>query len=408
MTPVYNYKARDDDGIMKKSDLVAADLKEAIIILKEKGLYAITIKESTDQWGNGFFNRFFRRYANARELTVFSRQLAVMIRAGISITYSLEILSEQLENKRFKKALQSTVKSLEAGKSLQESLGNNGKIFPSIFINMIGAGEKAGALENVLERMAFYYETDYEMQKKIQGALIYPSILLISVIIVLFIMTAFVLPEFSAVFLGLNMKLPFLTQIILGLGEVFQWIIMIMFFIVVLVFLTLKLEVTFGENRSKFRKYIDLLKLRLPIMKNIVQKVILARFSRTLSTLISNGIPLLTSLELVKTTINNKVIEKTIQDAYNNIKDGESLCGPFYNKKHIPPLVSKMIAVGEESGSLDEMLVKVADYFELESKHTLDRFSSLIEPTLILFMAVVIGLIVVSFVLPMMQFWQVF
>ncbi len=407
MSPVYRFKAKDDKGVIIKDDVTANNLKEANRRLKSKGLYPILIESKTNNSAR-FFKIVMTRPAGAKELAVFSRQLAVMIKSGLTLTASLLILTEQLGSSKIRKSLEQAIRMLEEGNSLQVSLGSYEGVFPSIYLNMIGAGEKAGALETVLERMAIHYEKEYEMQKKMQGALLYPSILLISSLVVLFILSSYVLPEFAAVFFGLGVEIPFTTNAILIISELLGRGVQVGLFAVIVLFTLSRLEQKNQVGINVFIKFFDRVKLNLPGVNSIYKKIIMARFSRTFSTLIGNGIPMLISLELVKKTINNSVIEATIQEAYVNTQNGAPLSKSFSNQKHIPLLVEKMIAVGEETGSLEEMLIRLAEYFELESRYALEKLSSSIEPIMIIFMTVVTGIIVISFVLPMMQIWQVF
>ena len=411
MGQTYYYKARDKFGRMEVGSLTANDINEVVKNLKKHDLFAVSISKNNLKTRYGFrewvLDNLVWKKPNARELMIFSRQLSYMIRSGLNLINSLSTLSDQMTNSKLKNALTLAVKSLEEGSSLRGALEKNKNVFPPIYLSMIGAGEEAGALEEVLDRIVVHYELEYEMEQKVKGALIYPGILIISTFIVLYILTSYVLPEFSLVFSGLDIELPFLTLFVFRFSEIIQNTTLILLPIVLLLFISLKLNLKLSED-SKLSEWVDLLKLKVPVVKNIVQKVMFARFSRTLSTLIGSGIPLLLSLELVKEILNNKVIEKTIHKSYDNVKNGQPFATPFKDNENIPILVGKMISVGEETGSLEDTLDKLACYYELESKYSLERLTTMIEPMLVIFLMLIIGFIVVSVILPMMQLWQVF
>ncbi|ACB85668.1 type II secretion system F family protein [Natranaerobius thermophilus] len=404
MTPKYSYKARDPSGNLIKGSQETEDRQSLIQELKSDQLYIVEIKQTGKEFSFSNLKKYFQKPVASRDLMIFSRQFATMIKAGVTVLDSLESLSEQMDSKKLSRGLVNVTESLRGGNSLAESFHEQKDVFPELFVNMISAGEEAGALEDVLERMAVHYEKEHQLLEKIKSAMTYPVILLGVAFLVVYFLVTYVLPEFAGIFAGMDVELPLLTEIMLFTGKALraniQWLLIIL--------IVLSLAGYYLLNTDGGKYLYDKAKLTLPVLGGVSKKVIIARFSRILTTLIGSGITLMDALGLVKKTIGNKLMEKVLDEAVDNIEQGQTMSKPFEESELFPPLVSKMMSVGEETGAIEEMMDKVADFYEQESSYTLDRLSALIEPVMILILMVVVAVIVLAVVLPMVEMWQIY
>ncbi|OWZ84052.1 type II secretion system F family protein [Natranaerobius trueperi] len=403
MTSIYIYKARDINGNKIENTIESKDENSAILTLRNKNLFITDIKKANKL--NIYLNNIdlFNRITS-RDLMIISRQLSTMIKAGITIVDSLDVLAQQNVNNKFKKSISSITERVRTGEGLGESFEHRQDVFPSLFVNMITAGEESGALDDILDKISIHYQKDYDTKEKVKNVMTYPIILLVVSLAVIYILITQILPEFSHILDDAGITLPLITEIIIRTGilideQVITFLILLMIFLGA-VYLSLKTKLGI--------RFFELFLLVTPFIKDIYIKVSMARFSRTLATLVGSGIPLLESLKLVKKTLNNGVVESVIDSSILNLKKGQPMSEPMAQSDLFPPLVSKMIAVGEETGQLEEMLIELATFYEKESKFTLERLSSLIEPFMILFMTIIVGLIVLSVVLPMVEIWQIF
>jgi type IV pilus assembly protein PilC len=330
------------------------------------------------------------------ELSVFSRQLATMVNAGLPLVQGLEILSEQSEKKSFKLLIGKVKEAVEGGSSLSESLGKYPKAFSSLFINMISAGEASGMLDDILMRMASYLEDTSKLQKKVKAALIYPAVITLTAVAITVFMLVKVVPSFAEIYSGFGADLPGPTQLLLSVSRlVTDYLLLFLGGVAGLGFTFFMISRT-----DKGRSIIDTAILHVPIAGKLIKKVAISRFSRTLSTLIKSGVSILTSLDIVAKTCGNKVVEKVIRNVLESVKGGETIAQPLSKSTIFPPLVVKMVAVGEQTGSLEEMLVKVANFYDAEVSTTVEGLTSLIEPMVIVVLGVVIGGIVLALYLP--------
>jgi type IV pilus assembly protein PilC len=422
--PVYNFRAKNWNGVWKEGVVTADEKREAARSLGERGLVVISIKDyrglhklgkikvprslSREAFVNlgktVKFSSILKTRPGTRDLMFFSRQFSTMIDAGITILNGLQLLKEQMEHPVLKKKLGDVAKSVEEGNSLAESFRAQNGIFPSLFINMIEAGESSGALETVLKRMALHFEKQHDLEQKIKSATIYPKFIITVIFLaVIFLMTV-VLPRITGMFEGMNVKLPATTRMLLVMGEVLSsyWH---------LVLLALLL-IYFGLNRflttEKGVYYRDRLRLSLPLSGSIYRKILIARFSRTLGMLLASGVGLLQALELVEKVTGNMVFEDIIKQAREGIAEGQPMAEPLAAAAFFPSMVIEMISIGEQTGTLDGMLIKAAEFFEADVSYVVERLSSLTEPVLILFMAGIIGFIAVSILMPMLEVYQLF
>jgi type IV pilus assembly protein PilC len=338
-----------------------------------------------------------KKKVKLKDLTVFSRQFATMINSGVSITRALAILSEQVENPTLAAVITQVQKDVEGGLSLSEALAKQEKIFPPIFVNMARAGEAGGVLDEVLLRIADHFESEASLRARVKSAMTYPVAVFIFAITIAFIMITFIVPIFMNMFSSLGGDLPGPTKMLVGLSNFIRgrWYI---------IFGTL-MAFVYGFRafkRNPRGRYIwDSFKLKMPVLGQLSRKMAIAKFARTFSTLISSGVPILQALDIVAETAENAVVTKAIRESRASIKEGETISKPLGASGVFPPMVVQMIAIGEETGALDSMLKKIADFYDGEVSATVDSLTSLLEPVLMVFMGVMIGGIVVSLYLPM-------
>jgi type IV pilus assembly protein PilC len=326
----------------------------------------------------------------------FTRQLAVLIGAGLPLLRSIRILSEQTESANLKEALTGIAGEIESGNTLSEGMAKYPRVFDRLFVNMIRAGEIGGALEAVLERLAIFAEKAANVRSKIKTAMWYPFFVLLITGGLMVLILGWIVPNFAAVYAELGAELPGMTQLLIRMSEIVTkryWaVIMIIVFIVMLWNLVRKYD--WGLFAT------DTFLLRLPVFGKILQKASLARWARTFATLLEAGVPILQTLTIVKDTSGNEVVSRAVMEIHNSIKEGESISEPLKKFPVFPPLVVHMVAVGEETGNIDTMLIKVAEFYEREVDDAVDGLSKLIEPLLIVFLGVVIGFIVIALYLP--------
>ncbi|MFA5393497.1 MAG: type II secretion system F family protein [Candidatus Ratteibacteria bacterium] len=341
----------------------------------------------------------FRHKIKLDEIAAFSRQLATMVKAGLPIHQSLGILSEQSESKIFKTVIDDMQKRINTGNSLSETLQQYPRIFSGLYVNMVRAGEMSGTLDRILNRISDYLEANSKLQKKIKAALSYPT----AVLVMAFFVTAFLLlkvvPTFKGIFESLGGKLPLPTLVLLKISELFRhYFVFLVIGIIILIYI-FKLYKKSPAGGLK----IDRLLFRLPVFGKIIKKIIVARFCRTLSTLVRSGVAILVSLKIVAAASGNKVVEIAVIEASKNVEKGQPIAEPLAKCGIFPLMVTRMIAVGEEVGALDEMLEKVADFYETEVDAAVSSLTSLIEPIIMVFLGIVIGGIALAILLPIFK-----
>lgn len=397
--PKFKYEGRERSG--KKSGRVTASSKrEAVLKLSELGIRITSIEEIPETLLTKDIS--IGNPVKLQEFVIYLRQFATLLRAGVTIVDATNILSQQTSSKALRNALEQMEDDLKSGQSLSATAAKHKKIFSSMFVNMIKAGEASGSMEETLERLAIQYEKQNRTKQKIQSALAYPmAVAIVAVVVVIFLLVS-VVPTFVSMFEGFGAQLPAITLFVLNSSIFMQeyWYIVIGFFVVV--FATF-----FALRKNKQTKYyLDVAALKMPIFGSMIQKAVLARMTRTLSSLFSSSVPILQSLMIVEKIVENEVIAKVIASSRTSLENGRSLTEPM--KKHwaFPPLVTQMIAIGEETGSLDEMLGKVADFYEEEVENSTDRLKSLIEPLMIVLLAGIVGTIVIAIIVPMFDIFN--
>jgi type IV pilus assembly protein PilC len=397
--PRYKYSGRDRKG--KKTGIVTAVSKrEAMLQLKESGIRVQDIQEVPETFLTKEIT--IGNPVKLQDFVIYLRQFATLLKAGVTVVESTAILAKQTESKALKRALIAVEQDLRDGLPLSDAASRHKKIFSGMFVNMIKAGEAGGNMDETLERLAVHFEKQHYTKQKIISALAYPiTVGIITVAVVIFLLVS-VVPTFVEMFKDFGGELPAITQFVLSSSEFMQqyW------WFVIILFLAVFTGIVLIRNNKASKYYLDYFLLRMPIFGKILQKAAIARMTRTLSSLFSSSVPILQALSIVESIVENEVMAKVIAKSRDSLEQGKSLTEPM--KKHwvFPPLVSQMIAIGEESGSLDAMLGKVADFYEKEVESATDRLKSLIEPLMIVFLASIVGTIVTSIMVPMFEIFQ--
>ena len=393
---IYKYKALTKQGETIEGFFEASDEADVLTMLKSNDYLPISVEKDI---GAGAQISLFSPKVKKKDLAVFCRQFYTMIEAGLGIVKCFEILEAQTSNKTLRSALGAIHEDVQKGFTISEAMNNHDKVFPSILINMIEAGEVSGTLDSILERMARHFEQESKLESKIKSALVYPSALIVVSIAVVIFMLVAVLPTFTSMFTSSGVDLPWPTQLLMNLSEWIKtyWYLLGGGLLIVVMGWFYFISTTEG------RRFLDNLKIKIPGIRVTSIKIITARFTRTLSTLLASGIPLLQALEVVGKVLNNVVVQDRLIDSTDGIRRGASLSRAVRAMDIFPPMVDSMINIGEESGALDEILYKTADFYEDEVEMSLQRMTTLIEPVLLVFMAVTIGFIVIAMAMPMFE-----
>lgn len=398
--PKFKFVAKNSQG-QTISETVEAENEGAIIeSLRKRQLIIISIMSQSAKGRRLSFEMpFLGGGVKIDDLVVFSRQLATMVSAGLPIVQSLDILAEQIEKKHLKNVVAVVKKDVETGSSLSEAMGKHPKIFSDLFINMVSAGETSGMLDEILGRVAAYLEATSRLVKKISSALVYPIVVVIMAFVITLFMLIKVVPTFKGIFSGLGGELPTPTLVLMKISDTLRQYFPIVFGIMVVIAIILVRYI----NTSKGRLQFDTFLLKLPLVGKLVRKMAISRFARTLSTLIKSGVPILAALEIVGKTSGNKVIEVAVHNVRDSIREGESIAAPLAKSGVFPPLVVRMISVGEQTGSLEEMLSKISDFYDTDVTTSVDGLTSLIEPLVMIFLGLIIGSIVVALYMPIFK-----
>ncbi len=392
--PIYKYKAKTMDGATIKGTLEAKEKRTVIEQLKNKGYFPLEVEEqgllSTE------INFSFNKKIKIGDISVFCRQFATIINAGIPVLGCLDIIKQQTEHKKLKEIIGKVYEMVQKGNTLSTAMREH-KAFPSILINMVEAGEMSGTLDTSFERMALHFEKENRLNKKVKGAMTYPLVIAVIATIVITILVTFVVPTFVGMFASMDMELPTTTKVLLWISDFVKnrWYF-ILAFIVVVGFLFKKYA-----DSEVGRLTLDGIRLRLPIFGSLNKKIIASRFSRTLSTLLASGLPLLTALEVVAKVVDNHVVEKGLRKASEEVSRGVSLAQPVGKIGVFPPMVVHMLRIGEDTGSLESIMEKTADFYDTELEAAIGQMTTLLEPLIMVVMAVVVAFIIISIVQPM-------
>ena len=404
--PVYEYTALDRTGKTTTGIIDADSPVGARQKLRGSGIFPVEVKESTSRLkgvssGQTSISKLFQRIKPG-ELSVITRQLSILLGAGVTLVSSLETLISQITNPSLKKVLAQVKESVNEGNSLAFSLSKNPKIFSRIYINMVRAGEASGSLDLVLDRLAEFGERQEALKGRFKAALAYPVFMFFVGTIILFCLVTFVMPNLTRIFTDMNQALPLPTLVLIGASnflKAFWWLILL---ITGGILLSLRQLV----KTPKGHHLLDEIKLRLPVFGVINVKTAMARFGRTLGSLLQNGVPILSALEIVRNIVNNTLIAQAIDNAMVQIKAGKSLAAPLSQSRWFPPIAVQLISVGEQSGELENMLNKIADIYERETEAQIMAMTSMLEPVMILAMGLSVGFIVISILLPIFEMNQ--
>ena len=396
----YVFKAMDLAGVQAKGE-VEAESKQAVAEqLKERGLVVVDIaaKYRSKEINIDLFAR-----VNAKDLAVASRQLATMVTSGMSIMRALQILETQTGSKLLRETVAAVRRDVEAGLLLSDAMGRHPKVFGPLYVSMVRAGETGGVLEECLMRVADQLEKDAALRRQVRAAMVYPAIVITFAITVLLALVAFLIPVFVGVFKQFPGKLPALTQFMVSFSHLVthQWYLLIAFFAGSIGgFIAIK-------RNQRGRDTWDAFKLRIPMkIGEVVQKVAIARWSRTLSALTSAGVPIMQAIEITGKTAGNAVIERSMGDVITSIKGGGTISAPLKDCPAFPPMVAQMVGVGEETGALDSMLAKIADFYDSEVEAAVKALTSIMEPVMIIFVGGIVGVIVISMYLPLFSIYN--
>ncbi|MDP3143142.1 MAG: type II secretion system F family protein [Candidatus Omnitrophota bacterium] len=398
---LFKYTAVDQDSHKLSGKMIADDQSVVVEELRKRKLVITSVSEVKAGSFEGL-SLFKSKKVKLEDLVAFSRQLATMIEAGIPLIQSLDALQEQVSTGEFKKVVTGIRSDIETGNSLSASFAKHPQIFDTLYINMVKAGESSGMLNIILERISSYLEKTVGLQRKLKSAMVYPIIVISMAIIITTILLVKVVPTFKGIFDMLGGELPMPTRILILISDILRrWLIYAVSIMGLGVFLVNRYIRT-DTGRLKF----DQLKLKLPVVGDLFRKVSISRFSRTLSTLIQSGVPILGALEIVGKTSGNRVIEIAVNNVKNNVREGESIAQPLIKSGVFPPMVTRMISVGEQTGELEKMLGKVADFYDEEVEAALSGLTSMIEPLIIAFLGVIVGGIVIALFLPIIKITQ--
>jgi type IV pilus assembly protein PilC len=396
----FAYVGRNRSGAVKKGELTAKTRDEAVDQLRKQNVVVTSLEEKAGK-GTGF-NLNFGSGLTDKDLVVFTRQFGTMINAGLPLVQCLEILSTQSENKTLRESITEVKAHVEGGSTFSDALRRFPKVFDDLYVNMVHAGEVGGLLDTILTRLAKHIEKAMKLKGQIKSAMVYPSAIIGVAVIVISVLMIWVIPIFAKMFNELSggkVGLPGPTQLVIDVSNVFQsyWYVMIGA-IVALVFAIKKYYGT-PQGRMNIDKFL----LKVPVIGDLIRKASVAKFTRTLGTLLSSGVPLLEGLSICAKTSGNKVIEETLMNARVSISGGKTIAEPLAKSDVFPKMVTHMIAVGESTGALDSMLGKIADFYEDEVDQAVAALTSLLEPVMMVVLGVVIGFIVIAMYLPIFQ-----
>lgn len=395
----YKYTGRDRKG-KRTGTLNAPSKREAIEKLRGDGIRVLEMTQVEETALTKDIS--FGNPVKLQHMVIYLRQFATLIKAGVTIVDATAILAEQTESKALRKALTDIESELRMGRPYSDSAEKHKKVFSSMFINLVRAGEVGGNMEETLERLAVFFEKQHHTRQKVKSALSYPIVIgIIAIGVVIFLLTS-VVPTFVTMFADMGADLPKITQFVLNASEFMQkfWYLVLLFFA----------AIAFGfaalRSNEKTKYYLDYAALKVPVFGKMQQKAALARLTRTLSSLFSSGVPILQALAVVEKVVENEVIAKVVRASREELGRGNSLTLPMVKHWAFPPLVTQMIAIGETTGSLDTMLTKVADFYEQEVENATDQIKALIEPLMIVFLAAIVGVIVLAIMTPMFDMFQ--
>jgi type IV pilus assembly protein PilC len=392
--PIFVYTGRTRGGQTINGEMEAANREAVVARLRSQQVIATAVKTKAKE-----ISFSFGESVTEKDIVVFTRQFATMIDAGLPLVQCMEILASQQENKTFKKALMEIRQSVEGGSTFAAALKAHPKVFTSLYANMVEAGEAGGILDTILNRLAQYMEKAMALKKKVKSAMVYPSTIITVALVVVIFLLIFVIPTFKSMFDGFGASLPLPTQIILEASN----IVRSYFLLIIGVIAGFVFALKFWYKTTAGQFAIDAFMLKTPVFGILIRKVAVAKFTRTLGTLISSGVAILDGLDITARTAGNKIVEQAVQRTRTSIAEGKTIAEPLKASGVFPPMVIQMIAVGEQTGALDAMLSKIADFYDEEVDSAVSNLTSLLEPLLMVFLGVVIGGVVIAMYLPIFK-----
>jgi type IV pilus assembly protein PilC len=396
MAIVFQWSGKTTKGVVETGEITAATKEEVIAQLRKRNITATLVTEKPKKAGRlGFGGK-----VKDKDIVVFTRQFATMIDAGLPLVQALEILSTQVENKKFGKTLAQVKVDVESGSTYADALKKHPRVFSELYVNMVAAGEAGGILDTILNRLAAYIEKAMKLKKKVKGAMVYPAVVTSIAVLVIAVIMIFVVPTFSKMFSSLGGTLPLPTRIVINTSHFIAGIGGLMTALAIagiIVFIVQFRRTEKGKHIS------DKILLKLPIVGMLLNKVAVAKFTRTLGTLVSSGVPILDGLEITAKTSGNKVVEYAIMEVRKGVVAGKTLAEPITKAKIFPPMVTHMIAVGESTGALDAMLAKIADFYDDEVDASVSNLTAMMEPMLMVFLGTTVGFIVIAMYLPIFK-----
>lgn len=393
--PTYTWEGKNRQGQTQKGSSPAANEAALSAELRRKGIMVTSIRpKSAMKFSFGSAGS-----VSSKDLVVFTRQFCTMIDAGLPLVQCLDILSRQQDNPYFKKCIFEVKESVESGSTFAEALQKHPKIFDELYVNLVAAGEVGGILDTILNRLAAYIEKSLKLKKQVKSAMTYPVTIIGIASVVVGVILIFVIPSFESMFESFNQALPLPTQIVINMSRgLKKYIIVILGAIWLFIFLCKRFYAT-----PKGRELVDHYALKMPVVGVLIRKVAVAKFTRTLGTMISSGVPILDGLEIVAKTAGNRTVEKAIYQVRQSISEGKTIAEPLTKSGVFPPMVCQMIAVGEQAGAIDTMLNKIADFYDDEVDDAVGNLTAMMEPLLMLFLGTVVGGLVIAMYLPIFK-----
>ena len=385
----YTYTARSFSGDLRTATLEASSRDDVIAQLRRQRLSVVKIDEATTKKPR-------RGHIKMRDIVIFTRQFSTMINAGLPLVQALTILAEQSENKVLSDITRKVVFDVESGNTVADAMGKHPQAFSPLYVNMVAAGEAGGILDTILMRLATFMEKNDALVRKVKGAMIYPSVIMSVAGIAVTVLLIFVIPVFENLFSSAGLALPLPTRVVMGASRFLKGYWYVILGVVAAAFFSYKRYAATSDGRLK----IDRLLLKVPVLGDVLRKSAVSRFTRTLGTLVSSGVSILDGLEITARTAGNRVVQDAIMESRSSIAGGDTIAAPLKKSGVFPPMVISMISVGEQTGGLDEMLSKIADFYDNEVDAAVGNLLSLLEPMMIVFLGVVVGGMVVSMYLP--------
>lgn len=396
MATTFVWKGRSPNGEILSGEYVTENKQELVNYLRKRKIIITSLKQKSKDLN---INLPFGGKITVKDLGVFTRQFATMINAGLPMVQCLDILASQLEKEKFKKIVSTVTSDVEGGTTLAEAMGKHPPTFSQLYVNMVEAGEAGGILDQILVRLAVYLEKAEALQRKVKSALMYPAVVFFVAIGATVFMLMFIIPTFAKMFTDFGGELPLPTKIVLGISDFLRskwWLLAAVITAGVIAF-----KRFYATDAGKGR--VDAFVLKTPVLGQVIRKAAIARFTRTLGTLISSGVPILNGLDITARTAGNKVVEKAIAATRDSISQGNTIAEPLKDSGVFPPMVTQMISVGESTGALDEMLEKIANFYDDEVDTAVETLTSVIEPVMIVVMGVLVGGMLIAMYLPMFK-----